>query len=114
MVHFSWYFRYMEEAEHALWRSLGMTIASRDDDYRFPRVSANCDFKRSIWFEDEIEVVIRIATVGNRTVRYTCSILRGGVSVAEGSMTSACIRVGPGAPTGAVEIPPRILAKLMG
>ena len=27
MVHFSWFFRYMEEAEHALWREAGLSIA---------------------------------------------------------------------------------------
>ena len=27
IVHFSTYFRYMEEAEHALWRDAGMSIA---------------------------------------------------------------------------------------
>ena len=27
IVHFSTYFRYMEEAEHALWRDAGLTIA---------------------------------------------------------------------------------------
>lgn len=28
MVHFANFFRYMEEAEHALWRAAGMSIAS--------------------------------------------------------------------------------------
>ena len=28
VVHFSWYFRYMEEAEHALWREAGLSMAS--------------------------------------------------------------------------------------
>ena len=27
IVHFSWFFRYMEEAEHALWREAGLSIA---------------------------------------------------------------------------------------
>ena len=26
IVHFSWMFRYMEEAEHALWRAAGLSI----------------------------------------------------------------------------------------
>ena len=26
IVHFSWFFRYMEEAEHALWREAGLSI----------------------------------------------------------------------------------------
>ena len=27
IVHFSWFFRYLEEAEHAMWREAGLTIA---------------------------------------------------------------------------------------
>ena len=44
VVHFSCFFRYMEEAEHALWRAAGLTIAPRDSDLGFPRVSASIDF----------------------------------------------------------------------
>ena len=32
IVHFSTIFRYMEEAEHALWRAAGLTIAERGSD----------------------------------------------------------------------------------
>ena len=28
IVHFSWFYRYMEEAEHALWRQAGLSIHS--------------------------------------------------------------------------------------
>ena len=27
IVHFSWFFRYLEEAEHAMWREAGLSIA---------------------------------------------------------------------------------------
>ena len=27
IVHFSWFFRYLEEAEHAMWRAAGLSIA---------------------------------------------------------------------------------------
>ena len=32
IVHFSWMFRYMEEAEHALWRAAGLSIADPGSD----------------------------------------------------------------------------------
>src|SRR5262249_47928566 len=44
LVHFSVFFRYMEEAEHALWRAAGLTIATVDEEFGFPRVSASFDF----------------------------------------------------------------------
>ena len=39
IVHFSWYFRYMEEAEHALWREAGLSIHARDSEIGWPRVA---------------------------------------------------------------------------
>ena len=39
IVHFSWFYRYMEEAEHALWREVGLSIAPREEEeVGFPRV----------------------------------------------------------------------------
>ena len=112
MVHFTWYFRYIEEAEHALWRDAGLSIAAPDDDRRFPRVAATCDFRSPLRFEDEIEVVLTVDAVGSRTIRYAATILRADETVATGSMTIACIRTSPGAPPGAVDIPLRVLKGL--
>src|SRR5258708_2627165 len=67
MVHFSWYFKYMEEAEHALWRAAGLTIAAGDDTIRFPRVNASCDYRAPLRFEDEIDVAVVISAIGSRT-----------------------------------------------
>jgi len=39
VVHFSWIARYMEEAEHALWREAGLSIVSPDAPLGFPRVA---------------------------------------------------------------------------
>jgi len=41
IVHFSWFFRYMEEAEHALWREAGLSIAPIVADVGWPRVAAS-------------------------------------------------------------------------
>ena len=59
IVHFSCYFRYMEEAEHALWRAAGLSIHADDSDIGWPRVRASCDFHRALRFEQEFEVTIR-------------------------------------------------------
>ena len=90
-MHFSWFFRYMEEAEHALWRSVGMSIAPPDPEVGFPRVNATCDFKAPLKFEDEVEVHIAVETLGRRSIRYACTLRRGTDIVATGSMTSACV-----------------------
>ena len=45
IAHFSVFFRYMEAAEHAYLRSLGLSVAMEWEGERvgFPRVSAACD-----------------------------------------------------------------------
>src|SRR5688500_8285711 len=64
IVHFSWYFRYMEEAEHALWRDAGLSIAPPGAEIGFPRVSATFEYHRPLRFEEEFDVSIRIAAIG--------------------------------------------------
>lgn len=91
IAHFSWYFKYMEEAEHALWRSVGMSIAPPKPEFGFPRVNATCDFKAPLRFEDEFEVHIIVEKIGRRSIRYACTIRRGLAVMAVGSMTSACV-----------------------
>ncbi|MCR4375026.1 MAG: acyl-CoA thioesterase [Acidobacteria bacterium] len=112
IAHFSWYFRYMEEAEHALWRSLGMSVAPTDGAVGFPRVAASCDFKAPLRFEEEFEVVIQVEAVGRRSIRYACTLEKGAQIVAVGSMTSASVtRTADGRVT-AVDLPEAIAARL--
>ena len=40
MVHFSVFFRYMEEAEHAAWRAAGLDIFEGHEEQSWPRISA--------------------------------------------------------------------------
>jgi YbgC/YbaW family acyl-CoA thioester hydrolase len=109
-VHFTQFFRYMEEAEHALWRAAGMSITGMG--YGFPRVAATFDFHSPLRFEDEVEVAIQIAAVTRSTIRYACIINKGETKVATGSMTIACVERRPGDAMKAVEIPPEIIARL--
>ncbi len=90
VVHFAMYFRYMEEAEHALWRAAGLSIATPGAPVGWPRVSAACDFKAPLHFEDEFEVTVDIARVARRTIDYAFTIILGGRAVATGSITVAC------------------------
>ena len=56
IVHFSWFFSYLEEAEHAMWRAAGLSIAPAAGGVGFPRVNASFDYHRPLRFEDEFEV----------------------------------------------------------
>src|SRR6266478_6049027 len=72
IVHFSNYFRMMEAAEHAFFRSLGASIHAHDEGNAigWPRVSATCDYRRPLRFEEEVEVHLLVAEVRSRSIRY--------------------------------------------
>jgi YbgC/YbaW family acyl-CoA thioester hydrolase len=112
VVHFSCYFRYMEEAEHALWRSAGLSIARRGGEVGWPRVAASFDYRLPLYFEDEFEARVRIAAIANRTIRYDCLLTRGDDTIAMGSMTIACVAQRAGEPMRAVAIPLEVTARL--
>jgi YbgC/YbaW family acyl-CoA thioester hydrolase len=112
IVHFSMYFRYMEEAEHALWRSVGLQIAPPDGRVGFPRVAAICDFKAPLHFEDEFEVHVRVEAVGRRSLKYGFTIRRGDDLLATGSMTSVSVERAPDGAVRSVELPPDVVTRL--
>ena len=105
IVHFSWYFRYMEEAEHALWREAGLSIAPQGAEIGFPRVSATFEYHRPLRFEEEFDVTIRVAAIGPKTMRYGCLLTREETAIATGALTIACVSKRPGEPLKAIEIP---------
>jgi len=95
IVHFSWFFRYMEEAEHALWREAGLSIHPRDSDIGWPRIATSFEFYRPLRFEDEFDVHLRVAEMTKKTIRYECTLTKGDEKIATGSMTIACVRKKP-------------------
>jgi len=111
IVHFSTFFRYMEEAEHALWRAAGLSIAPRDAVVGFPRVAAGFEYRRPLRFEDEFDVRIRIVSLTDKAIRYVCDLTQDGQSVATGTMTVVCVRTDV-TPLKAAPIPPEIAARL--
>jgi len=116
IVHFSNFFRYMEEAEGAFLRSRGFHVSWRDGEQRlgFPRVSASCDFMKPARFEDEIEVYVSVEQVGTKSVTYAHEFRRGSDVLAKGRITAVCIRTGVDHKLESLEIPPEIRAKLLG
>ena len=107
IVHFSWFFRYLEEAEHAMWREAGLSIAG-GEGIRWPRVEASFEFHRPLRFEDEFEVHVRIIGKDARTIRYEGIISKDGEHVATGRMVIKCVSKKPGEPMKSTDIPPEI------
>jgi acyl-CoA thioester hydrolase len=111
VVHFSWIARYMEEAEHALWREAGLSIVPADAAVGYPRVALSIDFKAPLFFEDEIEDHVRIDAISRRSIQYRHTITRDSVVIATGAMTAVCVEKGS-RPMRAVELPLSVLERL--
>ena len=107
IVHFSWFFRYVEEAEHAMWREAGLSIAG-GQGIAWPRVEASFEFHRPLRFEDEFDVHLRIVAKDARTIRYEGIISKDGDRLATGRMTIKCVSKRPGEPMRSIDMPPEI------
>jgi len=117
IVHFSNFFRMMESAEHAFFRSLGFSIHEREGDATlgWPRVSVACDYRAPLRFEDEIEIHLLVAEVRSRSIRYQFVFRKGpeGTEVAHGTIAAVCATVDK--TTGKlipIPIPDRIRSKI--
>lgn len=110
IAHFSVFFRYMEEAEHALWRAAGMSIAPPGDP-GWARVAAAFDFKAPLRFEDEFDVVVEIAEVGRRKVTYRFTFEHGERLIGTGTMTTVPVLKVDGA-LKSYDVPADIIARL--
>ena len=92
IVHFSTFFRYMEEAEHALWRENGISIFPAAPTHGWPRVAASFEYKKPLRFEDEFEVRLEVSRVSTRSLTYVCRIVCRDEIVADGGMTIVCVQ----------------------
>jgi YbgC/YbaW family acyl-CoA thioester hydrolase len=108
IVHFTNFFKYVEEAEHAMWRSVGLSIAHRDASIGWPRVAASFEYRKPLRFEEEFDVHLRVAEKTKKTIRYEAELRRDDEVVAIGSLTVICVRRTPGEPMRATDIPPEV------
>ena len=108
IVHFSVFFRYMEEAEHAMWRAAGLNIAPQGAAVGFPRVATSFEFLKPLQFSDEFEVHLRITRKSTRSLSYSATIRKDGEIAAQGTLTVACINTHAGDPMRSTAIPTEI------
>ncbi|MEX2271427.1 MAG: thioesterase family protein [Vicinamibacterales bacterium] len=112
IAHFAVLFRYMEEAEHALWRAAGLSIAKSGENVGWPRVSASLDFTAPLRFEDECEVVVTIEKISRSSISYRHVIVHGETVIAEGTMTAVHVDKKPGEKLTSAPIPKDIVDRL--
>jgi len=119
LIHFTSLFRYMEEAEHAFYRSLGASAFEwTETGYAgMPRVAASCEFLGPIRYGQEVEIRLILREKRSKVLRYDAEFTRmdgeRGTLVARGSMTviHACRAHGDLDWAGS-ELPADLLAQL--
>lgn len=97
IVHYSNFFKFMETAEHAFFRSLGFSIVTRhvDPPVGWPRVHAECDYKLPLHFEDEVGIHMLVAEKKSKSLSYLFKFHKlnapSHVEVARGKLTVVCV-----------------------
>lgn len=97
IVHFTAFFRFMEAAEHAFFRSLGFSIhTTNPETVGWPRVHAECDFQYPLRFEDSVEVRLLVRERRPKSIVYNFIFRKMNEEtprvVARGSLAVACVK----------------------
>lgn len=114
IVHFSNFFAYMEQAEHALLRSVGLGVICEVDgqNISWPRVNAECNYRNAIKFEEIIDVEVSVTKIGTKSLTYGFKFFREETPVADGSITVVCCLFGHGQAPQSVPIPLGFVEKI--
>lgn len=111
ILHFSNYFRYMEAAEHAFFRSLGLRVHT-DGEFGvlgFARGHAECTFHEPLRYEDVVELHVVVREKRRRSIDYVVVFRKEGRTVARGALTVVCVARAPdGRGIVAADLPPEI------
>ena len=110
IMHFSAFFTVLESVEHEFLRSLGLSVVMSDDEGQlgWPRVSASCDFKGAVKFEDVLDIELSIARLGEKSVAYQFTVDHAGRRIAAARIVAVCCRIRHSEPLRAIAIPGHI------
>lgn len=115
IVHFANFYKWMEETEHAYFRSLGLSIMQKRPDGTYigwPRVNATCHFHAPVRYDDELEIRLRVERIGFKSLTYYVEFFRDGIRLAYGRMKSACCICRSDGTLTSIEIPQEIRDKI--
>lgn len=117
IMHYANFFRFMETAEHGFYRSLGFSVVMPATDPRlgWPRVRAECDFRKPLRFEDMVEIHLLVAEKRNKAITYQFRFRKLNdepvVEVARALITIVCVAHQDGK-MSAVPIPAEIGSRI--
>ena len=72
IVHFSNFFRFMESAEHAFFRSIGLSLHRADGASMsgWARVKASCEYRQPLHYMDEVEIELVVRSKKKSSLAY--------------------------------------------
>ena len=72
IVHFANFFRFVESAEHAFFRSLGTRVHTSEGALHqgWPRLDVSCKYFKPARFEQTLEVCLRVEEIRTTSLRY--------------------------------------------
>lgn len=115
IVHFSNFYRWMEQIEHEFFRSLNLTIVNHQPDGRtfgWPRVSCSCRFEAPARYNDVLTVRLYVQRIGVKSLTYEVQIFKGEQRLSKGTMKTVCCVVQDGKPLQSVPIPQEYLDQI--
>ncbi len=115
IVHFSALLCYIEQVEHAMLRSLGVSVVHDLGDgwhLSWPRVRVECDFQGVAKFEDVLDAELSVIRLGGKSVTYQVVLTNTGKPVATSKVIAVCCRVRAGEPLDSMPIPTELAEKL--
>ena len=118
IMHFSNFFRFMESAEHAFYRSIGFSVdEAKSLGLGWPRVKAECEYRHPLHFEDIVEIRLKVRRLGTRSITLEFHFSKTEndreIDVATGAITAVCVERDP--KTGGfrpMPIPEKIRARI--
>jgi acyl-CoA thioester hydrolase len=78
------YFLYYDIAMYEWQRAIGRDIDGQPD---FITVHAECDFLRSALFDDQLDIAVRCAAIGTKSINLEAAIFRGAELLNRGKLT---------------------------
>lgn len=109
IVHFTNFYRWMEQAEHEFFRSLGLEIIYPQEDgsiISWPRASASCSFKAPAYYKDVLDIELTVIRKGASSLTMKFEFSRDGTQIAVGELKTVCCRIRPDEPMEPIEMPP--------
>ena len=116
IVHFSMFFQYMEQCEHAFYRSLGYSVINRDEEGNvgLPRISAHMDYKKPFHFEDDMEIQLLVKEKRSRSLVYSFVFRKSGEETvrARGQLAVVSVTGHPATGMRAVALPKHMTSSI--